>query len=168
MKAQSLCKFSPSQPSCRTHFVFRLKLWQSKDRQNDTEKEGGQARAQTQDQPWDIPEQVSGENRTSRTAGACLSHLPCPKCSNPTPNFTHPMAQCCPIPQSLSTTAPTSLGTPQGLLNLGLCFELPLHTHCSPTCWEPGAEPPRHRNVSTSLNSPGLPSQAHSCLQFHF
>lgn len=94
MKVHSLCKFSPLQPSCRTHFIFRLELWQRKDRQNDGHTERKWPSRCTdwgsaQGYPW----------AGLRTAGARLSHLPCPKRSNPTRNFTHPMAKgsLCPV-----------------------------------------------------------------------
>lgn len=140
-----------------------------------TQKEGGQAGGQTQDQLWDITGQVSGESGTSRTAAACLSHLPCPKCSNPTPNFTHSMAKgsLCPmLPHPITSeyystkVSVDSLRSPQPEVVL---LAAPLHPTVSNLL---GARSrtflARHRNVSISITSPGLPAQAHPSLQFCF
>lgn len=64
----------------------------------DTQKEGDQAGAQTQDQLWDIPGQVSGRQLgASRAAGACLSHLPLLKCSNTKLDPPHSKRLLCPM-----------------------------------------------------------------------
>lgn len=97
------------------------------DRTMDTQKEGGQAGGQTQDQLWDIPGQVSGEmGQVGQLVPACptfhAQNAPVQHQTLPIPWQKAPCAQCCPIPSPLSTTAPKSLGTPCGLPNLGLCF----------------------------------------------
>lgn len=128
----------------------------------DTQKEGGQAgdSASALGYTW---VGFRRELDASRTVGACLFHLPCPKCFKPTPNFTHPMAKgsLCPVltHSMVSEYQPQHQhlwGVPEVSSTWACALSCPSTHHCSPTCWEPGAEP---RWPGTAMSPSASPAQ---------